>query len=442
MLTPTESLLSPTDFAHIDTTPTLRDHFYLLENNLEGTEIIEDAEVFFLGNSSHRKTQAWIISALIQKLYREGDIVLSESLYADRSSCPNTQFVISPITIQEWDPKRRETELQDKESLINILLHIDHVRTNGLSPTDWVEDIHELIGLFPSTENHHIMIHDTYSRKKLAILTSPQARLHCFNQLVVSISTAWERHLKALCDPYAGNTHIVHTIEQHIPQSSRIFVIANIANLTLNPLFNRVAGYEKAAQLLFKYCSDKKYVVLYPNENNVDLIAIQKELQRPSICNRITHTFKRLPKKHKCRIGVAAVITSPALCLIATTAALVWGSYKALSCCGNALCCLKRNRYRDSLEQQNLFFLMTMIILSAKDETFLPRQRGMTLVESTHASLPTLPHASKKEESQQLSRVSFSLGGREIISPLSPSSSEGSDSPKSVRCAHTYHTFT
>ena len=236
---------------------------------------------------------------------------------------------------------------------------------------------------------------------------------------------------------------MINKLSQYL-YCQRIFVIAGIAHLTLQPAFNRTKDAKAGVNLLHQYCWDKKYVVLYPNEREADLGTIQEEL-RPSTCTKIQNAFRGYSNTQRCCAATSGLLCSPLLCLGAILSACVWGSRKACTCCSTSLCCLADHHYRKMLEQQHPFFLMALVLLSARDESLLPRQRGISLIQSMQKSVP-IPPFSEEDNSKHTSDSCFSspsLQVQELKFPHSPTSSEGSQSPQLPPHPHphSYKTF-
>ncbi len=346
----------------------LKNNFHILEKS---SEDIENCQLFFLGNTHYRQEQQWKISWLIQQLYREGDSVLVESFYEDPRSCSETKFVAKKINLKGWDSKLREKEFEQEKCLINALLHIDHIRKQGLNHKNWIKDIHQLIYLFPPPkEIQDEIINDLYSEEKLAELDSPQARLDCFNDVAFSLAAMWLAYLKEelMTNLMERNSSMIRTIDRHLPQSSRIFIIAGIAHLTLDRCFNPMEDTIDSVNLVHQYCADKNYVILYPNANNDDLQKIKQEL-KPLSGSLFKYIFQ---KTDYCTIAKFIIIV-PLLCLkIIAIALAVFVSQKAIDYFK------LNNSYHESLKKLSISKLIVLISSAADNPTSLPSQTTIT----------------------------------------------------------------
>jgi hypothetical protein len=407
----------------------------MVENNFHSVEKnhdkIQEAKIIFLGNTHYRQEHQWKISWLIQQMYQDGDIVLTETFYEHPIFCAESQFVAKQIHLKGWDSPAREREFDQKKCLIDVLLHIDHVRRNPVIYENWVKDVHQLVRMFPPPKHiHEEIICEEYPEEELAKCNSSEERLNCFNEIVCTLTTIWMEILEQQdrdtfeernrCMVRTIDTHLYHTraetlhldhakapgiddrksvpipnidrlaiadpqelsrgskfaLEYNIPSSSRVFVIAGIAHLTLNKqyLFNDediediIESKRPGVELIHQYCSDKKYVVLYPNENNNDLQKIQEELRPP-----LGIIFRRfLREANYCTI-TKVILTTPFICLGAATIAAITLPllvYKKV----NRYCI--ENQYHNTLKNLNIYELLVLISHAADNPKSLPRQIG------------------------------------------------------------------
>ncbi len=356
----------------------LEKNFHLLEKSSVG---VEDSQIIFLGNTHYLQEQQWKISWLIQQLYQEGDIVLVESSNDNPESCSETQFVAKKINLKGWDSKLREKENEEKECLISLLLHIDHVRKYGLTHDDWIKDIHRFLRMFPPVkELHDEIIGDICSKERLVKLNSPEERLEYFNDIVFAVAATWLKYLqnKLTDDLLERNDCMIRTIDTNLPKSARIFVISGIMHLTLDKRFNHdLENTTDSIKLVHKYCSDKKYVVLYPNANNEDLQKIKEEL-KPSL----GVLFNRFITKADYSTIAKVVLVGSVLCLGMAAISLPLLVYQKVRRYFTV-----SDTYHQSLNKLPIEALMVLISYAAENENSLPRQVGITPLKGRLGSL-------------------------------------------------------
>lgn len=350
----------------------LNTNFHVLEKSEHD---IENCQIFFLGNTHDTQDQHWKISGLIQQLYQEGDVVLVESFYNSPTTCAEVKFVSKKIDIKGWDSNLRQKEFDQTENLIQVLLHVDLVRRNGLAHKDWIEDIHRLIRMFPPpADKHEEIIREIYSAQQLVGLHTPESRIHCFNGVIFSLAKIWLSYLQRelIDDLVERNQCMIRTIDRHLPKASRIFVIAGIAHLTLDPQFNHVEGTTDSVQLIHQYCKTKKYVILYPNKNDVQLCQIKKELN-PSLVSLFKKIFIRSDFYTIAKIVSIGTI----LCLGFASVSLPFLIHRKVMSFFST-----RDVYKESLKKLSISNLLLLISFAAENPQSLPRQSGIKPLET------------------------------------------------------------
>jgi len=238
---------------------------------------------------------------------------------------------------------------------------------------NWINDIHQLIRMFPPPKKlHEEIISEMFPEEKLIGLTTSEERLEKFNEAVYTLATIWLAYLKQEMEDGLNerNDCMIRTIDQHLPHSSRIFVIAGIAHFTLDQRFSShlTENNETSVKLVRQYIADKKYVLLYPNANNDNLQQIKDELRPPmgSILRRLVMQldFCTLAK---------VILVGPVVCLGFSAVFLPLLIYKKASNYFSA-----SDPYHESLKTLSLEQLLELIAFSAENPESLPRQLGIT----------------------------------------------------------------
>lgn len=427
-------------------------HFHVVQGNEE----VQKARIIFVGNCHYREEQQWRISWLVQQLYQKHtDIVFSESPYDNPNWCDEIQYATIPLRLRGWDSKTRLKELEQKKHLVDILLHIDQVRRHGLGGDNWIEELKKLDELFsifkvpsifkapsspddlslrlssdlssdvsrnqpsPKTNQENEEVEENKKvEENEEIVDSPQARMETFNYFVKQLSEACIENLQQylLYDLFSErNTCMLQKIDTALAasltasantpsmDSSRIFVIAGISHLTWDPRFSNTSFHSpstiESVKEIHAWGLDKKYVILYPNENS-DLNEV-KDVLDPSfgaIFRAAKGKFRDALKEKKCCkfLKLALVCTAFALCILAVSVcispvALPYLGYRKIKkCCAS---CSRHHRrgsrefYQESLKDLPIEDLIFLIGHAANFPNSLPTQVGLRPLEQARAKI-------------------------------------------------------
>lgn len=366
----------------------LEEQFHVLEKSPQD---LADSRIFFLGNTHYRKVQDLKISWLIQHLYQEGDLVLVETHENQLIAfCPETRFVTKPLKLSGWDSEIRQKESAQSNLLVRILAYIEQIRTTGFTE-NWVNDLHQLIRMFPPpNENHDQLIQDFCPQEKLETLTSPETRLHYFNEILEALATAWMEYLpyEVEVDLSVRNTSMVQKIEAALANHKRVFVIAGVDHLTLDRRFNNDQYKETiaAVNIVKEYCVGKSYAVLYPKESaDENLSKIQKEL-KPTTWSKVHRAFKSFIKTATFRSVAHTIFIKPIVYLKHRVVALYQRVHNCFTKNNSSKQALKnrpKKSYTDWLHRLRLEELVALIKFHSQ-YSHLTKSQARDLLKQTH----------------------------------------------------------